>query len=109
MSQTVYLHVAVRLLARVAAPARDATDATTTVAPFLILLGATYFFSEFGPNTTRFVYPAGILPVRVRTTSHGITAASGKVGAFVSTYALTGLPTQRYFTSNGCPTDLDFH
>ena len=65
--------------------------ATTTVAPFLILFGATYFFSEFGPNTTTFVYPAEIFPVRVRTTSHGIAAAAGKVGAFIGTYALTSL------------------
>jgi nitrate/nitrite transporter NarK len=61
------------------------------VAPFLILFGATYFFSEFGPNTTTFVYPAEIFPVRVRTSSHGIAAASGKIGAFVGTYALTSL------------------
>jgi MFS transporter, PHS family, inorganic phosphate transporter len=27
----------------------------------------------------------------VRTTSHGIAAASGKIGAFVGTYALTAL------------------
>jgi MFS family permease len=65
--------------------------ATTTVAPFLVLFGATYFFSEFGPNTTTFVYPAEIFPVRVRTTSHGIAATAGKIGAFVGTYALTSL------------------
>jgi MFS family permease len=65
--------------------------ATTTVAPFLVLFGATYFFSEFGPNTTTFVYPAEIFPVRVRTSSHGIAAAAGKLGAFVGTYALTNL------------------
>jgi MFS family permease len=65
--------------------------ATTTVVPFLLLFGATYFFAEFGPNTTTFVYPAEIFPVRVRTSSHGIAAASGKIGAFVGTYALTAL------------------
>jgi PHS family inorganic phosphate transporter-like MFS transporter len=65
--------------------------ATTTLAPFLLLFGATYFFAEFGPNTTTFVYPAEIFPVRVRTTSHGIAAAAGKIGAFVGTYALTAL------------------
>ena len=32
-----------------------------------MLFGATYLFSEFGPNTTTFVYPAEIFPVRVRT------------------------------------------
>jgi MFS transporter, PHS family, inorganic phosphate transporter len=65
--------------------------ATTTLLPFLLLFGATYFFAEFGPNTTTFVYPAEIFPVRVRTTSHGIAAAAGKIGAFIGTYALTAL------------------
>jgi MFS transporter, PHS family, inorganic phosphate transporter len=65
--------------------------ATTTLWPFLLLFGATYFFAEFGPNTTTFVYPAEIFPVRVRTTSHGIAAASGKIGAFAGTSALTAL------------------
>jgi MFS family permease len=65
--------------------------ATTTVRPFLLLFGATYFFAEFGPNTTTFVYPAEIFPVRVRTTSHGIAAAAGKLGAFAGTYALTAI------------------
>ena len=65
--------------------------ATTTVGLFLVLFGATYFFSEFGPNTTTFVYPAEIFPVRVRTTAHGIASAAGKIGAFAGTYALTAL------------------
>jgi MFS transporter, PHS family, inorganic phosphate transporter len=65
--------------------------ATTTLLPFLLLFGATYFFSEFGPNTTTFVYPAEMFPVRVRTTCHGIAAAAGKIGAFIGTYALTAL------------------
>ena len=51
--------------------------------PFLVLFGATYFFAEFGPNTTTFVYPAEIFPVRVRTTAHGVAAAAGKAGAFI--------------------------
>jgi MFS transporter, PHS family, inorganic phosphate transporter len=59
--------------------------------PFLLLFGATYFFAEFGPNTTTFVSPAEIFPVLVRTTSDGIAAASGKLGAFIGTYALTAL------------------
>jgi MFS transporter, PHS family, inorganic phosphate transporter len=66
--------------------------ATTTLVPFLLLFGTSYFFAEFGPNTTTFVYPAEIFPVRVRTTSHGIAAAGGKIGAFIGTYALTALP-----------------
>jgi MFS transporter, PHS family, inorganic phosphate transporter len=65
--------------------------ATTSVVPFLLLFGATYFFAEFGPNTTTFVYPAEIFPVRVRTTCYGIAAAAGKVGGFIGTYALVAL------------------
>jgi MFS family permease len=60
--------------------------ATTTVAPFVILFGASYFFTEFGPNMTTFVYPAEIFPVEVRTTAHGISAATGKLGAFAGAY-----------------------
>ena len=68
-----------------------AVTGSNPVLPFLLLFGATYFFAEFGPNTTTFVYPAEIFPVRVRTTSHGIAAAAGKLGAFAGTYALTAL------------------
>ncbi|MBV8148883.1 MAG: MFS transporter [Candidatus Eremiobacteraeota bacterium] len=57
------------------------------VVPFIFLYGLSYFFTEFGPNTTTFVYPAEIFPARVRTTSHGITATSGKIGAFIGTFA----------------------
>jgi MFS family permease len=65
--------------------------ATSTLVPFLLLYGLSYFFAEFGPNTTTFVYPAEIFPVRVRATCHGIAAAAGKIGAFIGTYALTSL------------------
>jgi MFS transporter, PHS family, inorganic phosphate transporter len=57
------------------------------IVPFILLYGISYFFAEFGPNTTTFVYPAEIFPARIRTTSHGITATCGKLGAFVGTFA----------------------
>jgi MFS family permease len=60
---------------------------TQAVVPFILLYGLSYFFAEFGPNTTTFVFPAEIFPARVRTTSHGITATSGKIGAFLGTFA----------------------
>jgi MFS transporter, PHS family, inorganic phosphate transporter len=59
---------------------------TKAVVPFVLLYGVSYFFTEFGPNTTTFVYPAEIFPVEVRTTGHGIAAGAGKVGAFVGAY-----------------------
>ncbi len=54
--------------------------------PFLIIYGFSYFFTEFGPNATTFVYPSEIFPVRVRTTGHGIAAAMGKLGGFLGVF-----------------------
>jgi MFS transporter, PHS family, inorganic phosphate transporter len=54
---------------------------------FLLVYGVSYFFTEFGPNVTTFVYPAELFPVMVRTTAHGIAAALGKVGAFIGAFA----------------------
>jgi MFS family permease len=42
--------------------------------------------AEFGPNSTTFVYPSEIFPVRVRTTGHGIAAAMGKLGGFLGVF-----------------------
>jgi MFS transporter, PHS family, inorganic phosphate transporter len=59
---------------------------TTTVAPFLVVYGVSYFFSEFGPNTTTFVLPAELYPVSMRATGHGISAGTAKVGAFIGVF-----------------------
>ncbi len=54
--------------------------------PFLILYGISYFFTEFGPNMTTFIYPAELFPTDVRTTAHGISAGAGKLGAFAGAF-----------------------
>ncbi len=54
--------------------------------PFVIIYGVSYFFTEFGPNSTTFVYPAEIFPVTARTTGHGIAAADGKLGGFLGVF-----------------------
>jgi PHS family inorganic phosphate transporter-like MFS transporter len=59
---------------------------STTLAPFLVLYGVSYFFTEFGPNMTTFIYPAELFPTHVRTTGHGISAGCGKLGAFVGAF-----------------------
>jgi PHS family inorganic phosphate transporter-like MFS transporter len=41
-------------------------------------------FSNFGPNTTTFIVPGEVFPTRYRSTGHGISAASGKIGAIIS-------------------------
>jgi MFS family permease len=59
---------------------------TANAVPFILLYGISYFFTQFGPNTTTFVYPAEIFPVDVRTTAHGISAGAGKMGAFAGAF-----------------------
>jgi MFS transporter, PHS family, inorganic phosphate transporter len=56
------------------------------VYPFLIVYGVSYFFTEFGPNATTFVYPAELFPVEGRTTGHGIASAAGKLGGFIGVF-----------------------
>jgi MFS transporter, PHS family, inorganic phosphate transporter len=59
---------------------------TTAIAPFLIVYGVSYFFTEFGPNMTTFVLPSELYPVSMRTTGHGISAGIGKLGAFIGVF-----------------------
>jgi MFS family permease len=59
---------------------------TTAVAPFLLVYGISYFFTEFGPNVTTFVLPGELFPTRVRATGHGISAGIGKLGAFIGVF-----------------------
>ncbi|MEM3215041.1 MAG: MFS transporter, partial [Conexivisphaerales archaeon] len=56
-----------------------------TVIEFLSLYGVSYFFIEFGPNVTTFIYPPEVYPVPVRGLGTGISAAGGKIGAFLGT------------------------
>ncbi|KAJ1734680.1 hypothetical protein LPJ72_002233 [Coemansia sp. Benny D160-2] len=55
-----------------------------SVAGFIVLFTLAQFFQNFGPNTTTFIIPAEAFPTRFRSTCHGISAASGKVGAVIS-------------------------
>ena len=64
---------------------------STLTLPFLLVYGVSYFFTEFGPNVTTFVYPAEVFPVMIRTTGHGIAAALGKVGAFLGALVFPSL------------------
>ena len=53
---------------------------------FVILYSLTFFFANFGPNATTFVVPAEVFPARFRSTCHGISSASGKLGAMVDAF-----------------------
>ena len=66
---------------------------TTMVAPFLLVYGVSYFFTEFGPNMTTFVIPSEVYPVSMRATGHGISAGIGKFGAFIGVFLFPVLQT----------------
>ena len=56
------------------------------VAQFLIIYGLSYFFIEFGPNVTTFIYPPEVFPTNLRGLGSGASAAGGKIGAFIGTF-----------------------
>ncbi|CZR53896.1 probable phosphate transport protein [Phialocephala subalpina] len=49
------------------------------------------FFFNFDPNATTFIVPGECFPTRYRSTSHGISAASGKIGAIIAQSAIAPL------------------
>lgn len=51
---------------------------------FVFLYCLANFFQNFGPNVTTFVIPGEVFPTRYRSTAHGISAASGKLGAVIA-------------------------
>lgn len=50
----------------------------------LALYTLAQLFFNFGPNATTFIVPGECFPTRYRSTSHGISAASGKIGAIIA-------------------------
>jgi len=51
---------------------------------FIIMYSLAQFFFNFGPNSTTFIVPAEVFPTAVRSTGHGISAATGKLGAILA-------------------------
>jgi MFS transporter, PHS family, inorganic phosphate transporter len=64
---------------------------TSVLGLFIAVFGVSYFFVEFGPNTTTFVVPSEVFPTSVRTTGHGIAAGIGKLGAFAGVFLVPHL------------------
>lgn len=54
---------------------------------FTIVFGLSFFFTNFGPNTTTFLIPSEAFPTSIRARAHGISAGLGKIGAFVAALA----------------------
>ncbi|MDQ2724013.1 MAG: MFS transporter [Actinomycetota bacterium] len=59
---------------------------SAAVVPFMVVYGISYFFAEFGPNTTTFVLSAELFPTSIRTTAHGISSGVAKIGAFIGVF-----------------------
>ncbi|EER13488.1 inorganic phosphate transporter, putative [Perkinsus marinus ATCC 50983] len=60
----------------------------------LVVFGVTFFWTNFGPNTTTFIIPSEIFPTQVKTTCHGFSAAMGKVGAIIGAYSFPVLQSR---------------
>ncbi|OCH93054.1 phosphate transporter [Obba rivulosa] len=63
------------------------TQTGTGQSAFVALYVLSTFFQSVGPNTTTFVLPGEAFPTRYRSTAHGISAASGKLGAVLAQVA----------------------
>lgn len=61
------------------------------------------FFFNFGPNTTTFIVPGECFPTRYRSTSHGISAAAGKIGSIIGQGAIAPLRTRGATATNASP------
>ncbi|WOK99366.1 hypothetical protein Cni_G08078 [Canna indica] len=68
---------------------------------FIVMYGFTFFFANFGPNSTTFIVPAEIFPARLRSTCHGISAACGKLGAIIGSFGFL------YLAQNQNPAKAD--
>lgn len=50
----------------------------------VLLFGSTFFFANYGPNTTTFAFPSLVYSPECRSTRNGISAAAGKTGALLA-------------------------
>lgn len=79
--------------------AYDKIDANGKLAIYVLA----QFFFNFGPNTTTFIVPGEVFPTRYRSTSHGISAASGKIGSIIGQGAIASLRTRGATATNAQP------
>ncbi|GLJ22736.1 hypothetical protein SUGI_0428370 [Cryptomeria japonica] len=71
---------------------------------FVAIYSLTFFFANFGPNTTTFLVPAELFPARLRSTCHGISAAAGKAGAIIGAvrFLYASQPKNKDKDPSGC-------
>ena len=89
------------------------TAAIFNMAPtgvILFLFFASSFFGQCGPNVTTYVMAAETYPTELRSTCHGISAFSGKLGALFATivFGFVETVTIFYITGGACLVGLLF-
>lgn len=60
-------------------------------------------FFNWGPNSTTFIVPGECFPTRYRSTSHGISAGSGKIGSIIAQGAIAPLRTRGATAKDASP------
>ena len=60
------------------------------------------FFGQCGPNCTTYLIPAEVFPTNMLTICHGISAASGKLGAIIASILFQYLSVCDLFLLSGC-------
>ncbi|KAL7310540.1 hypothetical protein PS15m_010028 [Mucor circinelloides] len=58
---------------------------------FIFIFTLAQLFQNFGANSTTFIIPGEVFPTKVRASAHGISAASGKAGAILASFAFNAL------------------
>jgi MFS transporter, PHS family, inorganic phosphate transporter len=53
---------------------------------WIAMYAFTFFFANWGPNSTTFIVPAELFPTSWKATGHGICAATGKAGAIIGSF-----------------------
>ncbi|KAK8033379.1 phosphate transport protein [Apiospora marii] len=69
----------------------------------LVIYVLAQFFFNFGPNATTFIVPGEVFPTRYRSTAHGISAASGKIGSIIGQGAISTLKSRGATKDNDSP------
>ncbi|CAN6623998.1 hypothetical protein TRVA0_009S02674 [Trichomonascus vanleenenianus] len=67
------------------------------ITEFQVMYYLSSFFNQFGPNCVTFLVAAEVYPTQVRATAHGISAASGKLGALLASVLYNYIDTQTKF------------
>jgi len=65
----------------------------TSAGGLITLFTLSQFFLNAGPSASTFLIPVEVFPTRVRATAHGISAAAGKAGAVLTSFAF-GIASQ---------------